>query len=155
MLFKASVDWLEKICTTSNETLIFQVTQEFSLDPDMCTSCATFLSHLQFFIACVLAAISDFDLATATRLFRFFFEIDLKFVAIIYFLWCHKLIMHPFTFHLRSTFVQTFSNFKRAGGSESDSEGEQIIDSDSDQVPLNERLCTFRQTGKNHENQHW
>lgn len=63
--------------------------------------------------------------------------------------------MHPFTFHLRSTFVQTFSNFKRAGGSESDSEGEQIIDSDSDQVPLNERLCTFRQTGKNHENQHW
>lgn len=73
MLFKASVDWLEKICTTSNETLIFQVTQEFSLDPDMCTSCATFLSHLQFFVACVLAAISDFDLATATRLFRFFF----------------------------------------------------------------------------------
>lgn len=80
LLFKAAIDWLERICTISNEPLIFPVSQEFSLDPDMSTSCASFLSHLQLFIASVLAAICEVDLAAATRLFRSVHKISFKFL---------------------------------------------------------------------------
>ncbi len=39
---------------------------------------------------------------------------------------------------------------------DSDSEAEvQVFSSPDDQPPLNERICTFRETGKAYDNQHW